>query len=96
MVPQDEVVHGQLTVNQALMYAAELRLPRTPPKEDRQQVVAQVLSGVEMTQHAETRGGQTPAVSASVRRWRWNCWTGPSLLISTSPPPAWTRRWTVR
>ena len=26
MVPQDDVVHGQLTVNQALMYAAELRL----------------------------------------------------------------------
>ena len=27
MVPQDDVVHGQLTVRQALMYAAELRLP---------------------------------------------------------------------
>ncbi|WP_369817847.1 ATP-binding cassette domain-containing protein, partial [Mycobacterium sp. E3339] len=27
MVPQDDVVHRQLTVNQALNYAAELRLP---------------------------------------------------------------------
>ena len=27
MVPQDDVVHRQLTVNQALSYAAELRLP---------------------------------------------------------------------
>ena len=27
MVPQDDVVHRQLTVNQALGYAAELRMP---------------------------------------------------------------------
>ena len=39
MVPQDDVVHGQLTVSQALMYAAELRLPPDTNKEDREQVV---------------------------------------------------------
>ena len=33
MVPQDDVVHGQLTVNQALMYAAELRLPPDTTRE---------------------------------------------------------------
>ena len=39
MVPQDDVVHGQLTVHQALMYAAEPRLPPdTTTKEDREQV----------------------------------------------------------
>ena len=27
MVPQDDVVHRQLTINQALGYAAELRMP---------------------------------------------------------------------
>src|SRR6185436_17208416 len=48
MVPQDDVVHGQLTVNQALMYAAELRLPPDTTKDDRQQVVAQVLEELEM------------------------------------------------
>lgn len=32
MVPQDDVVHRQLTVSQALGYAAELRLPPTPAK----------------------------------------------------------------
>jgi len=46
MVPQDDVVHGQLTVNQALMYAAELRLPPDTTKADRAQVVAQVLGDV--------------------------------------------------
>ena len=40
MVPQDDVVHRQLTVDQALGYAAELRLPPDTTKQDRRQVLA--------------------------------------------------------
>lgn len=85
MVPQDDVVHGQLTVGQALMYAAELRLPPDTTKEDRQEVVAQVLDELEMSQHIDTRvdklsGGQRKRASVALELL-----TGPSLLILDEP-----------
>ncbi|KUH81179.1 FHA domain-containing protein [Mycobacterium sp. IS-1556] len=85
MVPQDDVVHGQLTVRQALMYAAELRLPPDTTKADREQVVMQVLEELEMTKHLETRvdklsGGQRKRASVALELL-----TGPSLLILDEP-----------
>ncbi|WP_139822265.1 FHA domain-containing protein [Mycobacterium lacus] len=85
MVPQDDVVHGQLTVKQALMYAAELRLPPDTTKADREQVVARVLEELEMSKHLETRvdklsGGQRKRASVALELL-----TGPSLLILDEP-----------
>jgi ABC-type multidrug transport system ATPase subunit len=85
MVPQDDVVHGQLTVRQALMYAAELRLPPDTSKSDREQVVMQVLEELEMIKHLETRvdklsGGQRKRASVALELL-----TGPSLLILDEP-----------
>jgi ABC-type multidrug transport system ATPase subunit len=85
MVPQDDVVHPQLTVNQGLMYAAALRLPPDTTKADRAEVVARVVEELEMTEHADTRidklsGGQRKRASVAMELL-----TGPSLLILDEP-----------
>ncbi|MCV7428450.1 FHA domain-containing protein [Mycobacterium montefiorense] len=85
MVPQDDVVHRPLTVNQALGYAAELRLPPDTSKTDRAKVVTEVLEELDLTKHAETRvdklsGGQRKRASVALELL-----TGPSLLILDEP-----------
>lgn len=85
MVPQEDVVHRQLSINQALGYAAELRMPPDTTKEDRQRVVAQVLQELELMPHADSRieklsGGQRKRASVALELL-----TGPSLLVLDEP-----------
>ncbi len=85
MVPQDDVLHRQLTVRQALGFAAELRLPRDNSKADRQKVIDGVLQELSLTEHADTRvdrlsGGQRKRASVALELL-----TGPSLLILDEP-----------
>lgn len=84
-VPQDDVVHGRLTVMQALNFAAELRLPAGTTAGHRRGVIADVLAELELIEHAATRidslsGGQRKRVSVAMELL-----TGPSLLVLDEP-----------
>lgn len=57
-VPQDDIVHGDLTVREALGYAAELRLPQRTGRAQRREAVEQVIHEVGLSAHADRRIGQ--------------------------------------
>jgi ABC-type lipoprotein export system ATPase subunit len=85
LVPQDDVVHALLTVDQALNYAAALRLPATATPTERAETVSRVLSELNLSPHRHTRidklsGGQRKRASVAMELL-----TSPSLLILDEP-----------
>jgi ABC transport system ATP-binding/permease protein len=56
-VPQSETVHEQLTVAEALGYAAALRLPSDADPAELHTVVDDALAALRLTEHARTRIG---------------------------------------
>ncbi len=70
-VPQDDIVHHQLTVGQGIYYAAKLRLPESTSENEIERRVAAVLDEVELTERRDVRiaqlsGGQRKRVSIAV------------------------------
>ena len=85
MVPQQDVIHGKLTLRQALRFAAEIRLPADLSEADRDHVIAGVLGELQLTEHLDTRidtlsGGQRKRASVAMELL-----TGPSLLLLDEP-----------
>lgn len=73
LVPQDDILHAQLTVRKALGYAAELRFPQDTAKAERQARVAEVIRELGLVQRADQpihslSGGQRKRVSVP-----WSC-----------------------
>lgn len=70
-VPQDDIIHRELTVERALYYVAQLRLPKDTTEAEIEQRVSEVLEDVEMTPNRKTEvarlsGGQRKRVSIAV------------------------------
>lgn len=57
-VPQQEIVHLELTARQALHYSALLRLPRRIPRREMDKLVQSLSNRLGLEQHLDTRAGR--------------------------------------
>ena len=85
MVPQDDLVHSELTARHALEYAARLRFPDDSTAADRWEAVEWAIRELGLTPHADTRirqlsGGQRKRVSTAMELL-----TKPDLLFLDEP-----------
>ncbi len=85
LVPQENILHTQLTVRRALEFAARLRFPRDTSKQERKRRIDEVLGELALTAHAQTRtsalsGGQQKRVNVALELL-----TKPSLLFLDEP-----------
>jgi ABC-type multidrug transport system ATPase subunit len=85
LVPQENILHTQLSARRALRYAAELRFPRDTSAAERERRIGEVLGELSLTVHADTRasslsGGQQKRVNVALELL-----TKPSLLFLDEP-----------
>ncbi len=85
LVPQENILHTQLSANRSLGYAAELRFPRDTSPAERERRIGEVLGELSLTAHADTRtsslsGGQQKRVNVALELL-----TKPSLLFLDEP-----------
>ena len=85
LVPQENILHTQLSAQRGLGYAAELRFPRDTSPAERSRRITEVLTELSLAQHAQTRtsalsGGQQKRVNVALELL-----TKPSLLFLDEP-----------
>ncbi|MFJ4822606.1 FHA domain-containing protein [Streptomyces bacillaris] len=85
LVPQDDILHKELTVAKALKYAARLRFPADTTEAERQARITEVLAELKLDIHKDKKitslsGGQRKRVSVALELL-----TKPSLIFLDEP-----------
>ncbi|MEW1890211.1 FHA domain-containing protein [Streptomyces sp. NPDC085659] len=85
LVPQDDILHKELTVTRALKYAAKLRFPADTTEAERQARIHEVLTELKLDIHKDKKvtslsGGQRKRVSVALELL-----TKPSLIFLDEP-----------
>ncbi|MFI9624016.1 FHA domain-containing protein [Streptomyces sp. NPDC052042] len=85
LVPQDDILHKELTVTKALKYAAKLRFPADTTEAEREARIHEVLAELKLDIHKDKKvtslsGGQRKRVSVALELL-----TKPSLIFLDEP-----------
>jgi ABC-type multidrug transport system ATPase subunit len=85
LVPQENILHTQLTARRALRYSAELRFPADTTTAERDARVTEVMAELGLSKHADTRADRLSGGQLKRMNVAQELLTRPSLLFLDEP-----------